>query len=368
MTFAGVYTVRLIASNSFGCADTIIKSNALNVGFVKANFTKPNTICAGTPFQLKNTSNPSTFVSSSWDFGDTTFSDFANPVKMYADPGTYQVKLKTNFGSCEDSVIRSITVMASPNVSFTASNNVSCRPPLAVNFNNTTENSASYLWNFGDNSTSTLESPVHTYKKLGQYDVTLTVKNTSGCTATLIKENFVTILPPKITSIRNLPLKGCVPATARPVAVIANSVSGSKYLWDFGDGTTSTNSTPSHIYTRAGYFNIKLTITTPLGCTDTLTVVKGAEVGIKPTAQFSADHLDICATTSVNFIDTSTGPEPNNWLWQFGDGGTSTEQNPGHIYNSAGKFSVTLIASNYGCSDTLKKTRYINVRPTNCTI
>lgn len=88
---AGVYTVKLIASNSYGCVDTIIKPNAINIGFVKADFSKPATICAGTPFQVKNTSSPSTFVSSSWDFNDGSFSDSANPVKTYESAGVYRL-------------------------------------------------------------------------------------------------------------------------------------------------------------------------------------------------------------------------------------------------------------------------------------
>lgn len=360
---AGVYTVKLIASNSSGCSDTMIKRNAINIGFVKVNFTKPDTICAGSSFQLKNTSSPSTFVSSLWNFGDGTSSDSANPNKTYSAPGAYQIKLITNFGSCQDSLSKSITVLSQPDISFTAANNTGCRAPLIVTFNNTANSGKSYLWNFGDNTTSAVENPKHTYNKAGEYTVSLTVKNALGCAATLIKQSFVKITPPKISAIKNLPLKGCVPSTAKPVAVITNSVAGISYLWDFGDGSTSNDSIPSHTYITPGNYNIKLTITTPGGCTDTLTTVKGAQVGTKPSPQFSADPLDICANTSVNFTDLSTGPTANNWLWNFGDGTTSIDQNPVHLYNITGKFTIILIVSNYGCSDTLKKPSYINVRP-----
>jgi gliding motility-associated-like protein len=360
---AGSYTVKLIASNNSGCSDTMVKPNAVNIGFVKPDFTTPDPVCAGTGVQLKNTSSPSTFVSSSWDFGDGTFSDSANPVKNFATPGTYDVKLVTNFGSCQASVVKSVTVSSPPEVSFTAKNNTGCRAPLNVSFKNTTPGAFSYLWNFGDNTTSALQNPFHTYKKAGEYEVSLTVKNASKCYSTLRQPGLVKITPPKIASIKNLPLKGCIPSTATPVAVITNSTEGIKYLWDFGDGATSTDSTPSHTYTTPGNYNIKLTITTPAGCIDTLTVVKGAQVGTKPNSDFSADPLDVCANTPVNFKDLSSGSTANIWNWKFGDHGTSSEQNPLHIYSNAGKFSVTLIVSNFGCSDTLKKPDYINVRP-----
>lgn len=360
---AGVYTVKLIASNSFECSNTVIKQNAINIGFVKANFAKPDTVCAGASFQLKNTSYPSTFISSSWSFGDGTFSDVTNAVKSYNEPGKYTVKLITDFGSCRDSAIKPIIVLPQREVTFTAVNNIGCNAPMAVTFHNTTTGAVSYLWNFGDNTTSTAENPVHTYKKKGEYTVTLTVNSAIGCPGSLIQQSFVKITPPNITSIKNLPLKGCVPATARPVAVISNNVAGSKYVWDFGDGTSSTDSVPSHTYTIPGYYNIKLTLTTPTGCIDTFTAVRGAQVGTKPVSDFSANPLDVCANTPVNFTDLSTGSTANNWLWGFGDRTISVEQNPVHIYGSTGKFTVTLVVSNFGCSDTLKKRTYINVRP-----
>lgn len=360
---AGTYTVKLIAANSLGCSDTLIKPNAINIGFVKADFTKPDTICAGTPFRLTSTSKPSTFVSSFWDFGDGTFSDSANPLKTYTASGVYKVKLVTDFGSCRDSAIKQVNVLSQPVASFSAINNMGCRAPLNVTFSNTSADGVSFLWNFGDGTTSTLQNPVHTYTRAGSYTVTLTIKNAAGCPGNLIKQDFVKITGPKITAIKNLPLKGCVPATAKPVATINGNLPGSSYLWDFGDGTTSTDSLPSHTYTTPGNYNIKLTVTTPEGCIDTLTIVNGAQVGTKPAAQFSADQLDVCAATPVTFTDLSTGATAQTWLWMFGDGSTSALQNPTHLYNNAGKFSVTLIVSNFGCSDTLKKVNYINVKP-----
>ena len=359
----GVYSVKLIAKNSLGCSDTLLKDNAINIGFVNADFTKPDTVCAGTTFLVTNTSAPSTFVGSHWDFNDGTFSDSINASKIYTASGNHQVKLVTDFGSCSDSVTKSLYILPQASVSFTATNYMSCNIPLKVTFKNTSVNGLSFLWNFGDGASSTTENPVHTYTKAGSYTVTLTVKNALQCSGTLIKENFINISSPKITAIKNLPLKGCIPATAKPVAVVKNNIPGSTYLWDFGDNTTSTDSTPSHTYTVSGNYNVKLTITTPQGCTDTLTIVNGVQAGIKPKADFSGNPLDVCALSPVTFTDLSSGATAQSWLWTFGDGASSTLQNPGHAYNNAGKFKVTLIAYNFGCTDTLEKPDYVNVRP-----
>lgn len=360
---AGVYTVRLIATNSLGCSDTMVKPNAINIGFVSANFTKPDTVCAGAVFRLTNTSGPSTFVGSFWDFSDGTFSDSLHTSKSYAASGNYKIKLVTDFGSCRDSVIKPIRVVPQAAVSFAAVAVTGCSTPKNITFRNTSANGVSFFWDFGDGTTSSLENPVHTYTKSKNYTVTLTVKNTTGCFGTLVKKDFIQLSGPKITAIDSLPFKGCVPSVVKPVAVINSNVAVKSYLWNFGDGKTSADSLPSHTYTMPGNYNVKLTITTVEGCIDTLTVVNGVQAGVKPTLQFSGTPLDVCALTPVTFTDLSSGAIPQEWLWYFGDGSNSQQQNPVHSYSSPGKFSVTLIASNYGCSDTLKKTNYVNVRP-----
>ena len=359
----GKYTVKLIATNSFGCSDTMNKPNAIDIGFAKADFPKPDSVCAGNPFKLTNTSNPSSFVSSFWDFNDGTTSNTANPVHTYTVAGTHRIKLVTDFGLCRDSLTKDITVSPKPVVGFTAMDTASCRAPLTVTFNNTSNTGVSFLWTFGDGSTSTLQNPVHTYTIAGEYDVTLLVRNAAGCFETLTKKQLVKIIPPKIIFINNLPVKGCIPYTANPVAVINDTTSVYTYLWQFGDGATSTQAAPLHTYTVSGNYDVKLTVTSALGCTDTLTIVKAVQVGMKPLPEFSADPLDVCAFTPVNFTDLSTGPTANDWFWTFGDGGTSIDQNPVHQYNDTGYFNVSLVVFNYGCSDTLTKIKYIHVRP-----
>lgn len=359
---AGVYTVKLIATNSYGCSDTLIKPNAINIGLVKADFAKPDAACAGAAFQLTNTSNPSSFVATSWDFGDGTTSAEANPLKLYAQAGTYQVKMVTDFGSCQDSTVKEVTVLPKAGGDFTAVNNNSCSAPLNVTFNNSANNAVSYEWNFGDSAASALQNPQHTYLSAGSYTVTLTATNVNGCRDTIVKENFVKIIPPKITTVNNLPAKGCVPLTITPVAVIQDSIPADSYFWDFGDGTTSADAAPSHTYTVPGVYNVKLIITA-IGCTDSLTITGAVKAGIKPDARFAANSRNVCASKAVKFTDRSTGATITEWLWNFGDGITSIEQNPSHQYRDTGYFKVTLIATNYGCIDTVERRRYIYVKP-----
>lgn len=92
------------------------------------------------------------------------------------------------------------------------------------------------------------------------------------------------------------------------------------------------------------------------------TIVKGISAGIKPVANFSADLRDVCAGAGINFSDLSTG-DVNGWQWKFGDGVTSTAQNPTHIYQDTGMFSVTLLAKSTGCTDEITFENYIHIKP-----
>lgn len=361
-TTLGTYSVRLIATSTYGCADTMIKSNAVNIVSVKPDFSTPNIICAGAPLQITNTSTPSA-VSSSWTFGDGTAATGNVVTKVYPSPGSYNVKLVTDFGMCTDSIVKSITVLARPAAAFSATNNLSCKGPLTVSFNNSSTGAVSYVWDFGDGSaTSTMQNPTHTYVNNGTYNVTLVAINSDGCSDTLVKASLVQIVPPHITNIDNAQGGGCLPFTINPTATIQSSTPITNYFWNFGDGSTSTAASPTHTYTTSGVYNISLVVSTASGCTDSLTLLNAIRVGAKPTAAFSADPLDICAKTPVQFTDASTG-SIDLWEWTFGDGSNSNLQNPLHGYKDTGYFKVMLVVSNFGCADTLIKPRYIHVRP-----
>ena len=362
----GSYTVSLIVKNSYGCADTLIKPNAINIGFVKAIMTMPDTLCVDQMFRAINNSNPSTFLGTTWNFGEGTIGHAPSYPMSYSVAGTYVVKMITDFGSCSDSVTKSVVVLPKPVASFTALNTTACSGPLTVTFNNTSTGGVRYVWDFGDSTaTSTATSPVHTYTQMGSYSVTLHIINPNGCSDSIFKENIVVISPPRIAKIDSLPLRGCVPFTIYPKVVMVDSITPTGYKWIFGDGGTSTLANPTHTYTTAGSFDVTVIVTTGPGCSDTLKVVDGVRAGNRPTVNFSGTPRDACASTSIQFTDLSSisGGVINDWYWLFGDGGSSTDQSPSYTYNDTGHFNVTLIASNFGCSDTLKIDNYMHILP-----
>ena len=311
------------------------------------------------PTQFTNSSVPSP-ASVLWRFGDGTTSAAFNPLKSFTTPGVYQVKLISNFGSCRDSVVKPITILPKPVSSFSGNPVAGCQAPLTVSFTNSSAGTVSALWNFGDGSTSTQLNPTHTYTAAGSYTVTLINQNVSGCRDTVVRPQYINVSPPAIT-LNGLPALGCAPF---PVSFSATVTTGEpivSYLWDFGDGTFSSQANPNHTF-AVGSFTIRLTVTTASGCSSTQTMVDGVRTGVKPTANFSANPRDVCAEIPIQFTHAAVGAV-DQWQWQFGDGGTSDDPNPIHIYTDTGDFDVQLVVSNNGCGDTINFIKYIRITP-----
>ncbi|HYF30311.1 MAG TPA: PKD domain-containing protein [Chitinophagaceae bacterium] len=357
----GTYTVRLIVRNNRGCVDTLVRAQAITIGTVNADFSAPATVCEGTGVLFTNTSAPNP-ASAFWDFGDGTISTALNPVKVFTAPGNFTVKLVSNFGACRDSISKPIVVLPKPVAAFTGVNTTACQPPLTTTFNSNVAGAVSYKWYFGDGDSAATAQPTHTYTSAGIFDVTLIVTNAAGCTDTLRRNDFVQIRRP-VVSVTNVPKEGCAPLAFQPIVSISSVDPIVSWSWDFGDGSTATGLNPIHTYINPGTYTLKVVFTTAGGCTDSLTIVNAVRVGIKLQPNFSATPRFACAFQPIHFSDLSTGGVADSWFWEFGDGGTSIEQNPIHLYQDTGYFTVTLVVANNGCRDTLRIVDYIRIKP-----
>jgi len=168
------------------------------------------------------------------------------------------------------------------------------------------------------------------------------------------------------TKVYGLPSKADFSASptygSAPLNVqFTNTSTGSpeSYLWDFGDGTTATEKNPAHLYTTAGTYIVSLTVTDN-GVSNT--VVKSGFIQVLGDfdAAFIASSQIGNVPMEVLFTDISTG-NPTSWAWNFGDGNTSAEQNPTHIYTEAGIYTVSLTISDGSNEDTESISNYINV-------
>lgn len=358
-TANGTFIATLIAFSTAGCEDTAYSAPIVIGGF-NTTFTIPPQACVNEVVSFTNTSAPAP-VSTSWSFGDGVTGNTLNAVHAYTAPGVYTVKLYNTYSSCMDSAIQLITINPNPVANFTAPVRSRCEPPLTVNFQDLSAGGAvSWEWDFGDGGTSTLQNPSYTYTTYGSFSVKLVVTNAAGCKDSITLPNYVIIQRASI-SIPGLPARGCIPYTFNFNPVISSVDAVTSYLWDFGDGGTSTLPNPSYTYTTQGTYDVRLTITTSTGCTDVLFIPQAVRVGSKPVADFSAVPIPVCAHQPVQFTDLSVPAD--EWNWDFGDGGSSILQNPVHSFNDTGYFTIRLIAFNNGCPDTMTKTNYIYVLP-----
>jgi PKD repeat protein len=217
---------------------------------------------------------------------------------------------------------------------------------------------ASSSWTFGDGGTSTAQNPSHTYAAGGTYTVNLTVTDNSGSTNSV--SHTVTVTAP------NQP----------PVAAFSSTCSGdtctftntssdpdgsiASNSWTFGDGGTSTTQSPSHTYAAAGTYTVTLTVTDNQGATNS--VSHSVTVNRPPTAAFSSS----CSGLSCSFTSSSSDPDGSitAYSWTFGDGGTSTAQNPSHAYGAGGTYTVTLkVTDNSGATTSVSHS--VTVTPPN---
>jgi tripartite motif-containing protein 71 len=229
--------------------------------------------------------------------------------------------------------------------------------PLSVQFKDLSKNAMSWKWDFGDGVISTLQNPVHTYSKAGNYNVNLTAINVNGTSSKVV---VITVLPKGIpvANFASNVTSGKVPLTV----TFKDKSTGSptSWRWSFGDGSVKTSQNPAHTYSKAGSYTVKLTVTNTAG-SNTTTKTNYIKVIGKPIAAFSATPTSGKAPLSVKFTDKSTG-SPTSWRWSFGDGSVKTSQNPAHTYSKAGSYTVKLTITNVAGSTTTTKTNYIVVK------
>ncbi|WP_440949445.1 PKD domain-containing protein [Methanosphaerula subterraneus] len=334
-----------------------------------ANFTNnPTQGSVGIPVQCNDTSTGDDIFNWFWDFGDGVTSNYQNTTHTYATAGTYNVSLNITNPWGTNTTTRPFTVISAPLVAnFTNTTSTIGNSELTVQFKDiSTGNPTSWLWAFGDGTTSLEQNPSHTYTNLGTtpktYNVTLTVNNTDE-SSTITKTEFITVYPPLVAAF------GLVNWTYNAMDTVrfADNSTGyniERWTWDFGDDTTSAFQYPgpanvSHIYTAAGNYTVNLTIANPYGTNVSQPAV--VRVLSPLVANFTANRTAGNAQLPIQFNDTSTGDGINGWSWDFGDNTTASLQNVTHIYSTAGIYNVTLTAYNDYGNNTTTRTDYITV-------
>ncbi|HKC35498.1 MAG TPA: PKD domain-containing protein, partial [Chitinophagaceae bacterium] len=363
----GTYTVKLVARNNSGI-DEEEKINYITVfpspiAGLNASIT---TACVPATIQFTDQSTVSSgggiITSWSWNFGDGVTSNSQNPSHTYTAAGFYTVSLLiTSSTGCQGftSIGRYIRIINGIDADFIYSQPTTCQGPFSVSFQDQSSGpgNLTYVWNFGNVSpSSTLSNPTTIYASPGTYPVQLTVQSDLGCNGTITKNIVVAGKTTDFIAPANICLGQSVTFQNN------SSPSPISSVWGFGDGTTSSQISPTKTYLAGGTYQVRL-INNYGNCIDSVT--KSVSVNTQPPVNFTANDSTSCKTPfTVQFSDLS--PSASTWLWDFGDGSTtSTLKNPSHTYNSLGSFSVTLtITLPGGCSNTITKYQYIRISPT----
>ena len=211
---------------------------------------------------------------------------------------------------------------------------------MTVQFSNqSSANSVSWNWSFsgGTPSTSTDPNPVVTYNSPGVFSVILEVTNATGGTNLLTENNFIIV-----NDVPTANFTSSINGTA--ATFTNNSSNATSYSWDFGDGNSSTDFSPTHTYSSDGTYTVVMAATNDCG---SVTFTETVTISTAPAAAFSSNVTSGCAPLTVQFSNQSS-TNSVSWSWSFPGGtpSTSTDPNPTVVYNSAGTFNVTLEVTN----------------------
>ena len=402
---AGTYTVKLTVTNAGG-SDDEVKTDYITVNIPvtpEANFTATplnGDVPLTVQFTDTSTNNPRTWA---WDFDNNgeTDSEEQNPTYTYETAGTYTVKLTVGnaAGSNNETKTDYINVSAiTPIAAFTTSTAAGIYP-LTVQFNDTSLNDPiSWAWDFGDGTSSTEQNPTHTYTTVGNYTVKLTVTNLNGSDEE-VQTNCVRVTSSTapIADFAATPTTGDSPLTVQFTDQSTSSGSsdritrrsGSLYLgYDpsfYGNDSTSFSQTvdltgvnsltfsyKSGYYTEGGgnvFYQVYLgndVIWQTSDSTDwkPMTIDISSYTGLQ-TLKFTLRVTDYGGPADLWFnikdISAVGTNSTTSWLWDFGDGTSSTEQNPTHTYNTTGAYTVNLTVTSLVGSDSEEKTDYITL-------
>jgi gliding motility-associated-like protein len=343
---AGVYTVTI--TDFIGCSTT----SSITISEPTLLILNPlsnSTLCSGNSDTLTASSAggsaPYRYL---WSTGATSSGLHLQPVST----STYTVTV-TDAEGCSATSSAIITVLPPLSITSLTANDSICKgESITINVTAAGGNgNYIYTWNSIISTSSFTITP--------QTDTSLFLILSDGCTSpNLSRAITITVIETPEVAFDFSPENGCQPLTVF-FKDSTKTVTGSSYLWDFGNGSTSAMISPTATYINYGTYDIKLTVTTPQGCSNSL-IKQSVNVYEKPIASFDfTPDKPTLYYPVVYFTDNSTG---NNviWYWEFGDGNTSSDQNPNHNYRDTGTYKVLFAATNAeGCSDTTSYELYI---------
>ncbi len=318
------------------------------------------------PLDVTFTNTSTNAATSTWDFGDGSPTDTARtPQHIYTRPGTYQAQLVAfNPVACRLRDTAYVTIIVDSNAISGTIEVDTGRPcaPYIINITNnvTTPGSASFSWDFGDGNTSAVRNPLtHQYADTGTYNVRLIVSDGAACNSPDTFRQDVQLRDLRVSGLFESPDSVCVGLGG--LLFQSTTTNATSIAWFFGDGDTSSQIAPLHVYSAPGSYTVVLVSSNPNACNITDTAHKTITILTLPTAQFDYAPITPTPNMPIDFINQSVNA--NRYRWTFGDGEISSEENPSHLYKTSSTFIACLTAaSREGCLDTVCREVVADVR------
>lgn len=347
---AGTYTIRLIALDQLGCRDTVYR-NINILPLPQPNFTVTDRCHQDmTQFTDATTIGGSAITIWQWDLGDGTNSAVNNPQHTYALPATYAVNLTvTDADGCTDTVTNPVEIYALPDPAFGAVAVCYGEPLEMIDISQDPNGIAATNWQLGDGNTANTPMVNHLYAAAGTYNVTLEVSSGVGCVDQVTQP--VAVFPNPVADFTFTQVcAGQVTQLSDGSTVAVPSVIDT-WMWDIGNNGITDYQTQNaqHTYGLGGTYDVTLTVATDFGCEDAVTLAVISD----PNPVASATATEACLGLPNDFTDMSiiASGTVTGWDWDFGDGNTSTDQNPQHTYAAFGTYNVSLtVTSDLGCT------------------
>jgi len=260
-----VFPIHLIVTTDNGCYDEVFDSIRVYLNPIADFFVNPETqTYPDTVVNLINLTSPGIW-SYNWDFADGIQDTIKDPNQhAYSTFGYLDIELTSFSLYCRDSIVKRILIKPPQPIAAFEPDSIGC-PPLEISFRNFSKYADNYIWDFDDGYFSTEENPTHTFYQSKEHQVKLIALGLSGSDTTeqtvLIYERPQALFDAYPLEVKNL---------RQLIKFSNNSINASYYLWDLGDGNTSPDENPSHVYGAAGTYDITLYAWSEHDCPDTL--------------------------------------------------------------------------------------------------
>jgi len=349
----GTYTVRLLVTTDHNCKDSsFFTINVFESPVAGFTANTPDACFNNNQFIFTNTSSINTgTLQYNWEFGDGTTATTRDANHSYTVPGTYTVKMTvTSDRNCSEEISSVVTVYPSPDVSFATNAPSQCFKDNRFVFTNTSSISAGnmqYVWDMGNGDLFTANDITYSYTVPGTYTVKLLAVSGNNCADSNLFT--ITVNPTPVAGFTVNSAGQCFNNNQFNFTNTSTVFSGTlQYLWDFGDGSTANTADVTHSYAQPGIYTVRLQATGAGGCVDDSSfkvMVYGytvADFVIVPT----------CMNLPVQIVNKTANPNTTNgldYLWEFGNGQTSTMRTPVYSYPAPGNYTVKLSVNVTGC-------------------